>query len=391
MVRMRKYWREEHGQQTKNAVAGHIAIVYRPTAELRLDPRNPRAHSKRQVRQIADSLKTFGFLVPVVIDRKRNVIAGHGRIMAPLFLGMTDVPTICAEHLNEAQLQAFMIADNRLTKISVWDERLLAEQLKELSLQEPDFDLEVTGFHTGEIDLRIGELAQEAQDRPDPADALPAPRAEPPVTQPGDLWLLDKHRAYCGSALEHRTFDIIMRGSKATMAFIDPPYNVRIAGNVSGLGANHHREFVMASGEMDEAEFTQFLRRAFTQLANNTVNGSVHFACMDWRHLQEILSASRQVYDQLLNVCVWAKDNAGMGSLYRSQHELIFVFKNGRGPRRNNVQLGRFGRNRTNVWRYPGANSFSRAGDDAGFLRDHPTPKPTNFGRRRHHGLHAAG
>jgi len=293
-------------------------------------------------------------------------------------LGLAEVPTICVEHLNDAQLKAFMIADNRLTEISVWNDRLLAEQLKELSLLELDFDLAVTGFHMGEIDLRIEGL-EELQPREDHADVLPTPQAGPAVTQPRDLWLLDKHRVYCGSALEQAAFSFLMRGSKAAMAFIDPPYNVRIEGNVSRLGAIHHREFIMASGEMSEAEFTEFLRRAFVQLVRHTVNGSVHFVCMDWRHLQEILGAGRQTYAQLLNVCVWAKDNAGMGSFYRSQHELVFVFRNGRGPHRNNVQLGQFGRNRTNVWRYPGANSFAKHSDEGNLLQIHPTVKPVQL------------
>ena len=330
-----------------------INVVYRKIAELTLDRFNPRIHTPRQVRQIAQSIDTFGFLVPVVIDGAGNTIAGHGRILAALLLGWTEIPAICADHLSEAQLKTFMIADNRLTEISVWDDRLLAEQLKELSLLELDFNLEVTGFHMGEIDLRIEGLASKPQDREDPADVLPEPKAGPTVTRLGDLWKAGEHLIYCASALEGPSFSALMQGRKGAMVFIDPPYNVRIDGNVSGLGSIHHREFAMASGEMNEAEFTDFLSRAFSLLADNTANGSVHFICMDWRHLAEILGAGRQTYEELLNVCVWAKANAGMGSFYRSQHELIFVFKNGRGPHRNNVQLGQFGRNRTNVWQYP--------------------------------------
>ena len=256
---------------------------------------------------------------------------------------------------------------------------MLAQQLKELSLLELDFDLEVTGFYMGEIDLRIEGLASGAQNREDPADILEGQQAGPPVTQPGDGWLLNNHHVYCGSALEQAAFSLLMQGSKAAMVFIDPPYNIRIEGNVSGLGTIHHREFIMASGEMSEAEFTEFLRRAFAQLARHTVNGSVHFVCMDWRHLQEILAAGRRVYDQLLNVCVWAKDNAGMGSFYRSTHEFVFVFRNGRGPHRNNIQLGQYGRNRTNVWRYPGANSFARHSDEGNLLAVHPTVEPVQL------------
>ena len=356
-----------------------INVVYRKIAELTLDRFNPRIHTPRQVRQIAQSIDTFGFLVPVVIDGAGNTIAGHGRILAALLLGWTEIPAICADHLSEAQLKAFMIADNRLTEISVWDDRLLAEQLKKLSLMELDFNLEVTGFHMGEIDLRIEGLASKPQDREDPADVLPEPKAGPTVTRLGDLWKAGEHLIYCASAREGPSFSALMQGRKGAMVFIDPPYNLRIDGNVSGLGSIHHREFAMASGEMNEAEFTDFLSRAFSLLADNTANGSVHFICMDWRHLAEILGAGRQTYEELLNVCVWAKANAGMGSFYRSQHELIFVFKNGRGPHRNNVQLGQFGRNRTNVWQYPGANSFARHSDEGNLLAVHPTVKPVQL------------
>jgi DNA methylase len=163
------------------------------------------------------------------------------------------------------------------------------------------------------------------------------------------------------------------------MAFCDPPYNVKIDGHASGLGRTHHREFVMASGEMSEAEFASFLTLACAQLARNSLDGSIHFICMDWGHAGELITAGRTAYSELKNVCVWVKHNAGMGSFYRSQHELVFVFKAGRGPHRNNVQLGQFGRHRTNVWSYPGANSFGRATDEGHLLALHPTVKPVRL------------
>jgi DNA modification methylase len=357
-------------------VRRHLEIVYRPIGELKLNPTNPRRHSKKQVRQIANSIKTFGFNVPVLVDADVNVIAGHGRLLACRELGMSEVPTLCLEHLTEAQIRAFTIADNRLTEIASWDDQLLAEQLQELSLLDLDFDIEVTGFEMGEIDLRIASLEDEAELGDDPADTLPELPARPPITKLGDLWLLGTHRVLCGNALECTDFDTLMGEERAALAFTDPPYNVPIDGHASGLGAIHHRPFPMASGEMDEAAFTAFLSQACRNLAAFSADGSIHFVCMDWRHVVELLTAGRDVYSELKNVCVWVKDNAGMGSLYRSQHELVLAFKHGRNGHRNNVQLGQFGRNRSNVWRYPGANSFARSGEGGNLLALHPTVKP---------------
>ena len=360
--------------QPNSSEADRIKIVFKQIADLQLDPRNPRAHSPRQVRQIACSIDSFGFNVPVLVDGSGRVLAGHGRIMACKELGWSEVPTIRLEHLSEAQARAFMIADNRLTENSVWDDRLLAEQLKELSILDLDFSIEATGFEMGEIDLRIEGLTSTAEQ--DEADDLASLPPGPPVSRLGDEWLLGDHRVLCGSALEAASYKTLMKGEEAGLIFSDPPYNVRIQGNVSGLGATRHREFAMASGEMTQAEFADFLLRALSLFANNSVEGSLHFLCMDWRHMQELLSAGRTVYSELKNLCVWAKDNAGMGSLYRSQHELIFVFKHGRKPHRNNIMLGMHGRNRSNLWTYPCASSFSRSGDEGNLLGLHPTVKP---------------
>jgi DNA modification methylase len=296
--------------------------------------------------------------------------------MAARQLGWTEVPTVCLSHLSEAQARAYMIADNRLTENSTWDENLLAKQLRDLAELDLDFSLETTGFEMGEIDLRIEQLNADSEGEPDHADDLSGLSNGPPVSRLGDLWLLRGSRVYCGSALDASAYSTPMDGQPANAVFTDPPYNVRISGNVSGLGTVQHREFAMASGEMTEAEFTGFLREALSLFARNSVDGSLHFVCMDWRHLSEMLAAGNATYSEFMNLCVWAKDNAGMGSFYRSQHELIFVFKNGRAKHRNNVQLGRFGRNRTNVWRYPSAHSLSRSGDEGNLLAMHPTVKP---------------
>jgi ParB-like chromosome segregation protein Spo0J len=343
------------------SLAPPISIVYRAIDQLKPDPANPRLHSKKQIRQIANSIETFGFNVPVLVDAELNVIAGHGRLLACRELGCSEVPTLCLDHLTPAQARAFAIADNRLTEIATWDDRLLAEQLKDLSLLGLDFSLEVTGFEVAEIDLRIASLDDMPEQDDDPADAVPEVSAEPPISQIGDLWLLGRHRVLCGSALDPEAFATLMGEERAAMVFTDPPYNVPIEGHASGLGAIHHRPFPMGFGEMNRAEFTAFLGQALRNLATFSAAGSLHYICMDWRHLDELLTAGAETYGELKNLCVWVKDNAGMGSLYRSQHELVLVFKQRGGAHRNNVQLGQFGRNRSNVWHYPGANSFAAA------------------------------
>jgi DNA modification methylase len=354
-----------------------LTVVYRRIDALKPDPANPRLHSKKQIRQIAHSIETFGFNVPVLVDAELKVIAGHGRLLACGELGRTEVPTLCLDHLTPAQARAFMIADNRLTEIASWDDKLLAEQLKDLSLLGLDFSIEVTGFEIGEIDLRIAaleDMREQADD--DPADAVPELPTRPPLSKIGDVWLLGRHRVMCGNALDAAAFAALMGEERAAMVFSDAPYNVAIDGHASGLGAIHHRPFPMASGEMDKEAFTAFLSQACRNLAAFSADGSLHYLCMDWRHLDELLAAGRDAYGELKNLCVWVKDNAGMGSLYRSQHELVFVFKQGRGSHRNNVQLGQFGRNRSNVWRYPGVNSFARCGEEGNLLALHPTVKP---------------
>jgi DNA modification methylase len=353
-----------------------LSVVYVPTQQLKFNPNNPRIHNDKQVRQIARSIQAFGFNVPVLVDRNLQVIAGHGRVEAAKLLGILKLPTINLEHLSESQTKAFAIADNRLTENSVWNEGLLAEQLKSLSEAELDFSLEATGFEVGEIDVLIEGLAPAGENRADPADSLPEMQESAPVTKPGDLWLLHRHRVLCGDALDETSFRFLMQNRKAAMVFVDPPYNVPIVGHATGLGVVRHRDFAMARGEMSSSEYTDFLAQGFDLLAGNSIEGSIHYICSDWRHIREPLDAGHQVYSELKNLCVWTKDNAGMGTFYRSQHELIFVFKTGGGSHRNNFQLGQYGRYRTNVWSYPGVNSFSRNTEEGNLLELHPTVKP---------------
>ncbi len=353
-----------------------IEITSRSPAELKPHPDNPRQHTRRQIQQLAHSIETFGFIVPVLVDAESNVIAGHGRLLAARELGMTQVPTICLHGLNENQKLAFMIADNRLTENSSWNENLLAQHLKSLSAVDLDFDIEVTGFAIGEIDIRIEGLNIVAPNSDDPADARRAEAQSPGVTKLGDIWQLGRHRLLCGSALETCSYDVLMGSERAAMLFTDPPYNVRISGHVCGLGAIRHREFAMASGEMDRSEFCAFLSRVFSLAVQHSRSGSIHFVCMDWRHLADLLVATRSIYSELKNICIWTKDNPGMGSFYRSQHEMVCVFKYGKKSNRNNIQLGIHGRNRSNVWAYRSVSSFGRESEEGKLLALHPTVKP---------------
>jgi DNA modification methylase len=351
-------------------------IVRMPIAELKRDPENAREHSDRQIKQLAKSIRDFGFICPVIIDGSQAVLGGHARIKAAEHLGLKEVPTISIHHLSASQRRAFMIADNRLAEQASWNKEFLAKQLKELLEVDLDFDLEATGFEVGEIDILIESLTPAIEGRIDPADSLPEIQDAKPVSKTGDLWLLRRHRVLCGNSLNETSFRLLVQNRKAQMVFVDPPYNVPIIGHAAGLGAIQHRDFAMARGEMNRSEYTDFLSQSFELLSRHSTEGSIHYICSDWRHIREPLDAANQVYSELKNLCIWVKDNGGMGTFYRSQHELIFVFKSGEESHRNNFQLGQYGRYRTNVWNYPGINSFSRNTEEGNLLELHPTVKP---------------
>jgi DNA modification methylase len=352
-----------------------LAVTYRPIAALKPDPRNPRSHGKRQIKQLARSIGAFGFNVPILVDRGLTIVAGHARLLAAQSLGQAEVPTIQLEHLSEAQAKAFAIADNRLCDLSKWDEDLLAGLLLELSEQDLSFDLEAIGFSMGEIDLMIeglgvGEAAPESADTPPPAG--------PAVCRTDDLYQCGNHMVRCGDARDSAAYAALMGDERAAMVFADPPYNVRIDGHVGGSGAIRHREFAMASGEMSDDEYTAFLTAVFGNLAAHSTDGSLHYQFTDWRHHRHTQAAGSVAYAEQINLCVWAKDRPGMGSFYRSQHELVLVFKSSRGPHRNNIELGRFGRNRSNLWCYP-AIAGMRHGEEGDLLALHPTVKPVRL------------
>ena len=337
--------------------------------------RNARTHSKKQLRQIADSIERFGFTNPVLIDRENRILAGHGRVAAAEMLGMAFVPCLRFEHMTETEKRAYVLADNKLALNAGWDADLLAAELGAL-LESPDldFDIGITGFSVAEIDLCLEEAAPEEPG--DPADEAVANDVARRC-QDGDIWQLGGHKLVCGNALDAQVVAQLMDGERARMVFSDPPYNVPIDGHVGNSGKVQHREFAMACGEMSVLEFTNFLQTAFRNMADHSMDGAIHFLCMDWRHMSEMLAAGQTVYSELKNLIVWAKDNGGMGTFYRSRHELIFAFKVGTAPHVNSFELGQHGRYRTNVWQYKGVNTMRT--DRMEELAMHPTVKPVQM------------
>lgn len=341
------------------------------TAKLRPSKNNARVHSKKQIEQIVSSIRRFGWTYPIIVDELGHILCGVGRWLAAQKMELLKVPVMVLSHLNDIEKRTLRITDNKLGENSYWDNKILATELAKLNVELPtlSLSLELTGFDAAEVDSLLNLHIDPEQD---PVDAVPKLQKDP-ISQKGDLWKLNFHRLLCGNACAEGEFERLMRRHHAAMVFADPPYNVRISATV-GRGKIKHREFLKASGEKSPAQFKAFLKKVMQLAVRFSSEGSVHFICMDWRHLSEILHAGQDVYETLLNLVVWTKTNAGQGSFYRSQHELIFVFKKGVASHQNNIQLGKHGRNRSNVWSYAGVNTF-RAGrlDD---LAAHPTVKP---------------
>lgn len=342
-----------------------------PIADLTPYRNNARTHSKKQITQIAKSIERFGFTNPVLIDKHGAIIAGHGRVAAARQLGWSAVPTLRIDFLSDEEKRAYILADNKLAENAGWDRELLAIELN--ALIELKFDIEITGFETAEIDLILDEALEAKEDAP--KDFVPEYNGNEAVCSAGNVWILGKHKLICGDARDETVFSRLMGSEKAEFAFTDPPYNVPIDGHVCGLGRIRHKNFAMGCGEMTAAQFTLLLTTVFRNMSAYSASGSIHQICMDWRHIDEMMLAGKAVYSELKNLVVWNKSNAGMGSFYRSKHELIFIWKNGTAPHINNFELGQHGRNRTNVWDYAGVNTFG-SGERA-HLALHPTVKPT--------------
>lgn len=348
-------------------------VEHREPGALTPYARNARRHSKKQIRQIADSIQRFGFTNPVLIGDDSQIIAGHGRVEAAKLLGLKTVPTLRLAHLSEAERRAYVLADNKLALNAGWDQEILAIELQ--ALVDLDFNVALTGFSLAEVDLTL-DLAHDSSPETEtgPEDVVPEVHTCA-VSRMGDLWTLGRHRLICGDARNPEDYAKLLQGESADLIFTDPPYNVAIDGHVSGLGKVRHREFAMGVGEMSDAAFTAFLTESLGAAAKVAADGAIAFVCMDWRHMGELLVAGRQVFSELKNLCVWNKTNGGMGTFYRSKHELVFVFKVGTAPHVNSFGLGETGRYRTNVWDYPGISSMGAGRDEA--LSMHPTVKPT--------------
>jgi DNA modification methylase len=343
-------------------------ITGRRTDSLRPFPGNPRQHPEAQIRALMKLLSRF-WTIPILVDENGTILCGHARHEAAKRLGMTEVPTITIVGLSDAEKRSIVIADNRLPEKAVWNSRLLREHFNELIRVE--FDLELTGFSTGEVDLLLdGDTTLATEDAAD--NVIPV-AAGPAISQLHDEWQLGPHQLLCGDALDSRCYPPLLTDQVAQMVVADPPYNVRI-GSVVGRGKTRQREFVKASGELSEAEYTEFLARFIRNAISFSRDGAIHFLFTDWRHLPELLSAARPQYSEWKNLLVWNKTNAGQGSFYRSKHELIAAFKSGTAAHINNFGLGAEGRYRTNVIDCPSVNSLhpARRGD----LQLHPTVKP---------------
>ncbi len=345
-----------------------------PVAQLLANPHNARVHSSKQIKKIARSLEIAGHLSPVVADEAWTILAGHGRVEASKRSGAASVPVVQVVGLAEAQKRVFLIADNRIAEDARTDRKKLAEQIPELTplLESIDCHLTDTGLEAAEIDQLTIDFEESSHN---PADEIdPALLQENTILQQGDIFALGEHRLLVGDARDRSAVERLMNGEQAAAGFLDLPYNVKIS-SIVGRGKIQHAEFAMGSGEMSRAEFVSFMKTTLSNVAHVSRQSAVHFLCIDWKHVHQMIEAAEAVYTSYLNLVVWNKTNAGQGGTYRSQHELIGVFRIGEEPHQDNVQKGKFGRTRSNVWTYPGVNTF-RAGR-MNDLAAHPTVKPT--------------
>ena len=345
-------------------------------AALRPYPGNARRHSRKQIKQIAKSIETFGFTNPVLIGEDLGILAGHGRVAAAQLIGMKEVPIVRLSDLSPAERKAYVLADNKLALNAGWDREVLAIELQ--GLIDLGFDLETTGFTVGEIEVVVGEAAEGVRQDASVGseDNIPPVRESRRCRAPAISGRAGRHRLICGDARERMAYETLLGNERVDLIFTDAPHNVPIGGNVCGSGQVRHREFAMGVGEMTSAEFTIFLERALSSAAERCRDGAIAFVCMDWRYAGELLAAGKTVFTELKDLCVWNKASAGTGTFYRSKHELILVFKKGTAPHVDSFGRGETGRPRSNVWDYPGVSSIgpTRTG-----LAMHPTVKPTRL------------
>ena len=352
-------------------MAEKIELV--PIGDLLPPNRQTRRYSKKQLRLLEKSFGKVGFLIPLLIDAQTRIIAGYARYLAAKELGLDALPCIRVTHLNDTELRAFQIFDNRISELGDWDKDALARELQ--SLIDLDIDFTDIGFEIAEVDMLIqSSLAQPHDTALD--DAPPTQRDKPAISKLGDLWRLGRHRVVCGNSLDPEAIRRLLMGILIACVLSDVPYNLAVK-SFSGRGRIKHAEFAMASGEMTVEEFLAFLTHYLKLAIEFCANGTLLYIFIDWRHLEVLLQAGRECGLSLINVVTWVKTNAGMGSFYRSQSEFVAVFKFGDAPHTNNIELGRYGRNRSNVWTYEGANSINP--ERRKELALHPTVKPARL------------
>ncbi len=338
--------------------------------EITLPNRWARKHSAAQISKIMASIKQFGFINPIIIDPTNMLVAGEARLQAARQLGHETVPTLRVGHLTNSEIQAYRIADNKLADGAGWNADVLRDEVAHLlSL---DFDPQALGFDFAELDQVL---------KPPVVDVLGdglavAPRSS--FVRSGDLFAFGRHRLLCGDALSEAHGRLLMGDERAAMSIDDFPFNVPIGGHVSTLrGSRTPREFAQASGEMSSEEFKAFLSTALGRILALCRPGAIIEGFIDWRSIHLLIQAAESVGLDYLNLVVWKKHSAGMGSLFRSQHELIAVLRAPGARHTNHVELGKNGRHRTNVWEYEGRAGFSK--DRQEELDRHPTPKPVSM------------
>jgi len=359
----------QSNRHTRRSIIRELKLKPVVLADLKQLGRETRQHPPRQIQKIVACLKSYGFVLPILVDPQNRVIEGWALVLAAQQLGLEKIPAVCISDLSEPQLRALRLSLNKIPEYASWNVQALKLELAEIIQLDPHIAFEDTGFEMAEIDAMLddGGLDQE--------DELPTIDEQAiPITQPGDQFIAGDHTIRCDDALRAESFAHLLGSELAGMAFTDPPYNVPIDGHVTRSKSAKRHDFPMATGELSSRQFQLFLETALGHMAHFSRDGAIHYVCMDWRHLQDLLPAGEAVFTELKNLCVWDKSNAGMGSLYRSQHEIISVYKNGTAPHINNIELGRFGRNRSNVWHYVSQSALS--GTSKSKLSLHPTVKP---------------
>lgn len=333
-----------------------------------------RKHSKKQLQKLINAIIKVGYVNPILLDEKRNIIAGELRLLAAKELGFTQIPAIILENLTPEEADAIRILDNRIAEDGEWNFENLKEEIEKL--MKFDVTFEDLGFDTVDYDkiLLVNDSGENQVHNADKEDETWLDANIPSKVKLGDLWRLGDHFVYCGDSLLARSFEILMQGELAQIVITDSPYNCKIKGHVCGLGKTQHEEFAMASGEMTISEFAEFISKFMQNLIKFSVNGSLHYLFMDWAGLNTLLTQGKKHYTELKNIAVWNKLIGGMGAMYRSQHEMIPIFKNGKAKHQNHIQLGKNGRYRTNVWDYPGIRATNPASLE--LLKLHPTVKP---------------